>query len=688
MTEYSRVESVIADRQKGDFISSISHELRSPLHGVLAATEFLSDTRVDEYQESLVETITGCGRTLLDTMNQVLDFSKIMSLQRRKRRYRCGKDPWKPKITHESPARMDPLVSTDVAILTEDVVDSVCLGHSHMKRLTTSTIRPAIDSPISYSNVEKEDNELGFLPEVEVVVDISNNDWLYKVQPGSLRRLIMNLLGNALKYTKKGVVSVCIEVAQQTEGCSRRRGLENMVTLTVSDTGRGISSEYLRTRLYTPFSQEDTLSTGTGLGLSIVRGIVDTLNGSINIQSRVGEGTIVKVSFPLERPVGEENPPSTPHVDSPEQKTITASSRLRLMDLTGKRAAIWGLGSSCLPEHHFWSSIARYVTDWYGMEVVSWSANEHIDVLCVDESNLSAESSQHLPTGLPSLLVVCNHRSSSGDPSKKWSHLAESVGILRRPCGPQRLARGILSCLNPEPASATSLRLGHESVVPVPCRLPRPLTEESTLLSYGQLNHPTDESSNHLSGARSSVIDLVERDDAVPWLESPSRATSENTASNTHAPSSTPSSSGSPAPDDVSSESQSGPRVLLVDDNDINLRLLVNFMKKRKVAILDTAENGRAAVRCVERMLQGYDLIFMDVSMPIMDGFEATLAIRKIEKERDGYVPAKIIAFTGLSSLRAESRSMDSGMDLFLTKPVSFKQVSRLVNEWEIESSK
>lgn len=652
MTEYSRVESVIADRQKGDFISSISHELRSPLHGVLAAAELFGDTGLDEYQESLIETINACGRTLLDTMNQVLDFSKIMSLERRKRRYTRRKDLWRRKgAMEETPARMDPFVSTDLAILTEDVVDSVCLGHSHIQRSTTSTNH----SPTLHSKPANEDNEAGSGPQVEVVVKISNQDWLYSVQPGSLRRIIMNLLGNALKYTKEGLISVCIDATQRPKGRerSRRQGLEDMVKLTISDTGRGISSEYLRTRLYTPFAQEDTLSVGTGLGLSIVRGIVRTLDGTINIQSQVGEGTIVQVSFPLERPGEEESPSSSLDVETSAQKTLTASSQLRHLDLTGKRAAIWRTDSSCPIKHQFWSSIAQYVTDWYGLQIVPWSANEDVDILFADGRDLSAEKLQDIPTALPRLLLFCNDSTRFGDCRAKWSHLTDFLAILRRPCGPHRLARGILSCLNPKTASPTSraVDLGQESVIPErpkPAN-PSPLAGELRLPS-GNLGSPTAEPPTP------SIL-------------------------------SAPLSSDSSALVDASSGSRSRPRVLLVDDNEINIRLLLTSIKHQKVTVVDTAENGRAAVDSVERNLEGYDLIFMDISMPIMDGVEATRAIRALENERDGCVPATIIAFTGLSSVRDESKALEAGVDLFLTKPVSFKEVSRLINDWETISS-
>jgi signal transduction histidine kinase/CheY-like chemotaxis protein len=694
MIEHSRVESVIANRQKEDFISSISHELRSPLHGVLAAAEFLIDTRLDHFQESLLEAINACGRTLLDTMNQVLDFSKIMSLERQTRRSKDRGDPVRSKATDETRAHMDLFVSTDVAILTEDVVESVCLGHSHMRRSSAPTDHPSGVSQNSHSKSAKEDNEFGSTPVVDIVVDISNNDWRYQVQPGSLRRLIMNLLGNSLKYTKEGIISVSIEATQRSKECYRREGLEDMVTLTISDTGRGISSEYLRTRLYTPFAQEDTLSVGTGLGLSIVRGIVRTLNGSINIQSRVDEGTTVKVSFPLERPMGGESPPSTPRVEKLEQNTNSAPSRLRRMDLTRTRAAIWRIDLLSLAENQFWSSVARYITDWYGIQLVPWSADEYFDILFADENDISEVNMQHFPTALRNLILFCNAPSSSVDTENNWSHFAESVALLSRPCGPRKLATGILNCLDPKPATPTlrPLTLTQKFVVP---ERPRPLgssplVEGSKESSSGYLESPATESlaTPTLASGSSDVSDAIyspKHDDSVPCsnVEMSLHPTPRNTVSGTHATSlSLPSSAL-----DASSESQRKPRVLLVDDNDINIRLLETFMKKRKALVLDTAENGRAAVDFFEQTSQGYDLIFMDISMPIMNGFEATSAIRAIEKERDCCVRAKIIAFTGLSSLHDESRAKDSGVDLFLTKPVSFKEVSRLVDEWETEHS-
>jgi CheY-like chemotaxis protein len=124
-------------------------------------------------------------------------------------------------------------------------------------------------------------------------------------------------------------------------------------------------------------------------------------------------------------------------------------------------------------------------------------------------------------------------------------------------------------------------------------------------------------------------------------------------------------------------------RVLVVDDNRINLNLMMTFLKKRQLIELHGVENGKLAVEEVERMESGYDIIFMDMSMPVMNGFEATRAIRSLERDSEGRKPAIIIALTGLSSSRDESDALASGVDLFLTKPVSFREVSRLLNEWE-----
>lgn len=115
-------------------------------------------------------------------------------------------------------------------------------------------------------------------------------------------------------------------------------------------------------------------------------------------------------------------------------------------------------------------------------------------------------------------------------------------------------------------------------------------------------------------------------------------------------------------------------------------------MLKRKYTLVDEAENGLEAVHAVQKQSEGYDIIFMDVSMPVLDGFGATRQIRQFERQRrddasgkdkDGGKAALIIALTGLASSRDQQEAFRSGLDLFLTKPVSFKEVGKLLDNWE-----
>lgn len=667
MAEYSRVESLISDRQKGDFIGSISHELRSPLHGILAAAEFLSGTKLDDFQGSLLETIDACGRTLLDTMNQVLDYSKIVSLEKSWRQIKRDKTvPSDYRALDRLSAHLDTYVSTDLALLTEEVVEGVCLGHAYGQKSTISSDQPVVVSPM------EDPGDKGSLshprPEVDVVVNIAQNDWVYQTQPGALRRIIMNVFGNAMKYTDSGRVSVRLEVTE-AEGRCRRSGMEELVTLVVSDTGKGISEEFLRGRLYTPFAQEDTLAVGTGLGLSIVRSLVKSLNGRINVNSTPGEGTTVKVTLPLLRPDVEDiaEDPLTPRSPSAKEKDSPTESRLLRDNHAGRRVAIAGVEPDEIAGHPWWSIISRYLTEWYGLELVSWSSQGPVDIVLSEGATSAADLKKQFATKVPALLLLCDKSVDRATKLKECSSLASIVNIIRPPCGPHKLARSIRKCFD---SHANSIPTTKSIVLP----------ERPKFIPDGK------------GGFESEFSDDVA--DLTPDATSSSGASS--LLGSAHSPTHSeipeilptimsPSSVRDPSPSEIK-EPESKPqrlaRVLVVDDNAINLNLMLTFMKKRNLSTLDSAENGKVAVDAVERLQQGYDLIFMDISMPVMNGFEATRAIRAIEKERDCCTPATIIALTGLSSSRDESEALTSGVDLFLTKPVSFKEVSRLLEEW------
>ncbi|KAJ5100734.1 hypothetical protein N7456_006786 [Penicillium angulare] len=265
-------------------------------------------------------------------------------------------------------------------------------------------------------------------------------------------RLIMNLLGNVLKYIRKGMVSVILNATE------------------MSRTHKGISREYLIKRLYTSCTQEDTLPVGTGLGLSIVRGIVRMLNRKINIHSRVGEGTTVQVLLPFDRHVKDQSSPSTLHVEIPEKSLPTPSSELAHMDLTEKRVAIWGTNYAHLDDFQFWSSIVRYNTNWHRLRLGPWSNTQAIDFLFAEENGS----------------ISPFHCQAYSYFAKNGAAKMIQKDVLRRACGPQKLARGILSCLDSQKTSSVPDSNGPQPGFIVPERTkpaqPAPAVGESMLL--------------------------------------------------------------------------------------------------------------------------------------------------------------------------------------------------------------
>ncbi|KAJ5242075.1 uncharacterized protein N7469_000402 [Penicillium citrinum] len=671
MTEVNRVDSLRADRRKGDFIGSVSHELRSPLHGILAAAEFLEDTCLSGFQSSLIETIRSCGQTLLDTMNQVLDFTKIMSSDRKQKRLsRIAQDISEPSTRRVS--RLDPLVITDVSQLLEEVIESVCRGHSFGKKSAAKidqTMRVATQSSSFSGHSDKDPTDSR--EDVQVIIDIKNGDWMYLTQPGSLRRAVMNILGNALKYTHHGKIVVRLEVDHQRLDIPRRQGLEDEVKITVSDTGKGISKSFLREKLFKPFNQEDPLAVGTGLGLSIVRSLVRNMNGRIGIESRPSEGTTVTLMLPLARLVGKDTSSVTPH-------SIPTSSELDLHGLrrlrhshAHKRFAIWGLETTAMGQDDiFWAAIREYMTMWFSMQLVPLSPNEEVDLILVKQYNTSRIARQLSPGYRGLVLAFCNDPAEFRKNENEVSEITYRLAFVWLPCGPRKLARAILEILDSssEEDNYHSGTQGPSLAKIAPALSPNIQANFTQIPDAGVLNPEKD--------AMHRTTESSLANGPAPFQ------TTEDTSSAIRP---FPAAEASASDIDNSQKHQCAPRILVVEDNEINLKLILTFLKKRDYHVLDAATNGKMAVNLAENNCIGYDIIFMDMSMPIMDGFEATRTIRCIEREKDGGKAAFIVAFTGLSSFEDETKAFAAGVDMFLSKPVSFRDVARLLDDWEIK---
>lgn len=191
----------------------------------------------------------------------------------------------------------------DISVLCEEVVESVFAGHV-FQNVTAQSFDMVPSARGKMSDVGKPpsddilDRQQVPHSGVVVILDVESKNYHFNTQPGALRRLIMNLLGNALKYTSHGYVYIKLEVSEMEDyhnppstSTTSENVPRSLITLTVTDTGKGISAEFLRSKLFTPFAQENSLSSGTGLGLSIVRKIVSLLEGDITIDSEVGRGT-------------------------------------------------------------------------------------------------------------------------------------------------------------------------------------------------------------------------------------------------------------------------------------------------------------------------------------------------------------------------------------------------------------
>ncbi|KAH8667952.1 histidine kinase-group I protein [Tricladium varicosporioides] len=767
MAEWSRIDTEIANQKKGDFIGSISHELRSPLHGILASAEFLSDEVKSTFETSMVETIASCGRTLLDTINHVLDFSKINHFERTWRKGKRGTRSSGAMALKQSELPMINLYAdVDIATVCEEVVEGVYAGHLFqsgtaanfdMVRDSREKLSSALKSPSNIYPIIGQN--IAAKPEVTLIFDVDTQDYHFTTQPGAFRRVVMNLLGNALKYTSHGYVRVTLTASDMDDFNDMETGEvvpRSMVVLTVADTGKGIAPEFLRSKLFTPFAQENSLSSGTGLGLAIVKSIVHILEGDITIDSEVGRGTQVRVSLPLLR--GVLKGPDSVSTNTP--KSIVSATREPEESLVKLRARILGQRVSLHGFHHqspdpiaqkaaryTKTSVTNFLIKWFGMQVVPLGQKTSL-IISNDASsaNISKLINENLiPSHTsPSIIVLCSYMPRAERVSLP-TNSKFSIGYVTKPVGPIKLGKAIAQCFDGSDPSTPGLPslLDSQSITADSNDLSN-VFEEMTLSPKGAEMLDNSRMAADSDNARKAIESptpnaLAEKADEFPF---PAPSSEHKAAlpkvkslpsdkdklklfrqvdgflasavlTNKEPPRVSPTEEITPIAPQPPALTMKYPSFLLVDDNAINLTLLRTSIKKRKHEVIDQAMDGLAAVRKFQEREVGYDVIFMDISMPLLDGFGATKEIRTIEESRkakfmdsqkdqvDGAVPSSIgsveetmvsnglrkpalvIAITGLASSDDQARAASVGVDLFLTKPVSFKDVKKMLDNWE-----
>ncbi len=515
---------------KSQFLATMSHEIRTPMNGVIGMAQLLEDTSLTDEQKDYLSTITRSGNNLLSIINDILDFSKL-------------------------DAEMAELesISFDLERVCQDCVVLIS-GNAKDK-------------------------------EIEIILDYHPDCPRHLMgDPSLIRQILLNLLGNAVKFTRVGYIRLGISCEPGNSG-------DEQLRLEVEDTGIGLKPKAIE-NLFDEFTQADSSTTreygGTGLGLAICRKIISLMDGEIGVNSVYGEGTTFWVQFSL------------PRAKAPTPIKVTSLKGVRLL----------------------------LVDDNQEYRRVFKRMFEHMGTRATIASN---------PTEMIEKLHAANQ---TGDPFKIAildHNMPETSGMelgiqIRNDTEFDDLKLLIFSSIGQKGDAALFLKAGFNAYL-------------SKLSRYETLRAMLSEILNHSAGdpiiTQHSIEDAIQSDAAAPQ---PSFQAS----------------------------------ILLVEDVLPNQIVANKFLTSMGLEV-DVAGNGIEAVEAFRN--NNYSLIFMDCRMPEMDGYDATKAIRALEKE-DNQSPMPIIALTANATNDDRKLCEQAGMDDVVTKPFIKTDLSTCLQQW------